>query len=106
MRHCLVSGATGYMGSRLVAALSRAGVRVTATGRDPKRLESFDFPPAVGRVLLDVSDRCSCAAAFRGAAAGARGPVDVAYFLVHSIGEGDFARQDLASARRVRHQQR
>ena len=94
MTHCLVTGATGYIGSRLVARLARAGFEVMATARNPAKLEAFDFPSEVQRVELDVADAQSCADAFDQA-----GPVDVAYFLVHSVGEGAFAEHDLESAR-------
>ena len=98
--HALVTGATGYVGSRLVAALARGGIRVTATARNIGGLAKFDFPAEVARVELDVADAQSCHDAFVQAAtlAGDIG-VSVAYFLVHSIGEGDFAQQDLDSAR-------
>jgi uncharacterized protein YbjT (DUF2867 family) len=94
MTHCLVTGATGYIGSRLVARLARAGLTVTATARDTAKLDAFDFPPEVQRVELDVADAESCADAFDEA-----GQVDAAYFLVHSVGEGGFAEHDLDSAR-------
>src|SRR4051812_47761503 len=96
---CLVTGATGYIGSRLVASLARDGIAVTASARDTGKLDGFDFPATVGRVALDVADEQSCHRAFSDAAARLGGPVTVAYFLVHSIGEGDFAEQDLDSAR-------
>lgn len=91
---CLVTGASGYVGSRLVVSLTRAGHPVTATARDVDKLDTFDWPEATGRVRLDVTDPASIRQAF----AQAEG-VEVAYFLVHSIGEGDFAEQDLTSAR-------
>lgn len=73
---------------------------MTATARDARRLDDFDFPARVQHVHLDVADAQSCAAAFREAADGEHGRVEVAYFLVHSIGEGDYAEQDLTGARR------
>lgn len=94
MTRCLVTGTSGYVGSRLVVALHRAGHRVVATARDVGKLAAFDWPDDVAQVPLDVSDAGSCDAAFDDA-----GDVEVAYFLVHSIGEGDFAAQDLESAR-------
>lgn len=96
---CLVTGATGYIGSRLVATLARDGVPVTASARDTNKLDGFDFPATVGRVELDVADEDSCHRAFADAATQLGGTVTTAYFLVHSIGEGDFAEQDLDSAR-------
>ncbi|MHA3700846.1 NAD(P)H-binding protein [Jatrophihabitans sp. YIM 134969] len=95
----LVTGATGYIGSRLVAELARHDQAVVATARDVDKLDHFGFPEQVGRVTLDVSSPQSCAAAFAAAAEHPDGPVTTAYFLVHSIGEGDFAAQDLDSAR-------
>ncbi|GAB2928616.1 NAD(P)H-binding protein [Rhodococcus aerolatus] len=87
-----MTGSSGYVGSRLVTALARAGHDVTATARSTTKLDRFDWPSSVTRAELDVSDADSCAAALAG-------PAEVAYFLVHSIGEGDFARHDLDSAR-------
>lgn len=95
MTRCLVTGSSGYVGSRLVVSLAKAGYEVTATARDTDKLAAFDWPASVDRVRMDVSESASIRAAL------AQTPgVDVAYFLVHSIGEGDFAEQDLASARR------
>ena len=97
MTRCLVTGSSGYVGSRLVTQLRRAGHQVTATARDTDKLDDFDWPDTVARVELDVADPSSCAAAFQAADA------EVAYFLVHSIGEGDFAQQDLDSAKAFAH---
>ncbi|GHE07807.1 oxidoreductase [Klenkia taihuensis] len=94
MTRCLVTGSSGYIGSRLVVALHRAGHQVVATARDVGKLGGFDWSDQVVELPLDVADAASCAEAFAAA-----GEVDVAYFLVHSIGEGDFAAQDLDSAR-------
>lgn len=91
---CLVTGASGYIGSRLVVALHSAGHEVVATARDVDKLAAFDWPGQVLELPMDVSDADSCHRALREA-----GGVDVAYFLVHSIGEGDFAAHDLDSAR-------
>ena len=69
-----------------MVALMAAGHQVVATARDTGKLHDFDWPDGVARVELDVSDAASIDAAFS-----ASPHVDVAYFLVHSIGEGDFA---------------
>ena len=90
-----MTGASGYVGSRLVASLAEAGHAVTATARDAEKLQTFDWPDGVDRLELDVTDPASIRRAFASAPG-----VDVAYFLVHSIGEGDFAQADLDSARR------
>lgn len=89
----LVVGSSGYVGSRLVAELARAGVDVTATARNLDKLRHFGFPPEVRLTELDVSDELSCRRAFDRA-----GPVDVAYYLVHSIGGDDFAERDRQAA--------
>ena len=94
MTRCLVTGSSGYVGSRLVAALAEAGYDVIATARNAEKLQDFDWPVSVERVELDVTDRSSIHRAFASSS-----PIDVAYFLVHSIGEGDFAEADLESAR-------
>lgn len=90
----LVTGAGGYVGSRLVSALHRAGVEVVASARDPRRLEHFDWPADIRTVALDVGDEGSCVQALR-----ASGPVDVAYYLVHAIGAASYADTDRLGAR-------
>lgn len=91
----LVTGSTGYVGSRLVAALLAAGHEVLASARSPERLEQLDFAGAATCVELDVDDTHSCTAALRD-----HGPVDVAYYLVHAIGEDGYARTDAVRAER------
>ena len=93
MLTALVAGSSGYVGSRLIPALERAGHRVVATARDAGSLDRFDFPDTVQRVDLDANDAESCRAAFAAA-----GQVDVAYYLIHSIGGDDFADRDQDAA--------
>lgn len=92
--HALVVGSSGYVGARLIAALTAAGHQVTATARDPAGLDRFDFPDTVQRIGLDVTTQPSCRRAFE-----QTDPVDVAYYLVHSIGDDGYADRDLTSAR-------
>jgi uncharacterized protein YbjT (DUF2867 family) len=75
----LVTGATGFVGGRLAAALSKRGVDVRALVRDRARASHLADN---GHELHegDVLD----AASLRGA--GER--VDTAYYLVHSMGRG------------------
>jgi uncharacterized protein YbjT (DUF2867 family) len=86
MATVLVTGATGFIGRRLVPALLDAGHDVRAMTRRP---ESYDGPgEAVG---ADVTDRASLDEALR--------DVDVAIYLVHSLDDPDFERKDADAAR-------
>jgi uncharacterized protein YbjT (DUF2867 family) len=89
----LVAGATGYVGSRLVAALLEEGHRVTVAGRDPEKLSGFGWFDRVEAVVLDTSDPDSAPSAFAVA-----GPIDVVYYLVHGIGQPDFREADNRAA--------
>ncbi|MBY6363726.1 NAD(P)H-binding protein [Rhodococcoides corynebacterioides] len=88
-----VTGASGYIGSRLVASLVADGVDVVVGSRTPERLRSFDWYDTVDAVRLDVTDADSCRDAL------GESSVDVAYYLVHAIGESGYRRTDLDSAR-------
>ncbi|WUH89117.1 SDR family oxidoreductase [Streptomyces sp. NBC_00433] len=89
---CLVTGATGYIGGRLVPELLDAGHEVRCLARTPVKLRDH---PWVGRtevVAGDVTDEASVGDALRG--------IDVAYYLVHALGTGaDFERTDRTAAR-------
>ncbi len=86
MSTVLVTGATGFIGRRLVPALLDAGHDVRAMTRRP---EKYDGPgEAVG---ADVMDADSLGPALDG--------VDVAIYLVHSLDDPDFERKDADAAR-------
>jgi uncharacterized protein YbjT (DUF2867 family) len=89
----LVTGATGYVGSRLVSALLDEGHDVVATTRDPDRLADFGWHDQVTGIALDAGDEASAKKAFADA-----GPIDVAYYLVHGIGQPDFRDADNRAA--------
>ncbi|WP_081662043.1 NAD(P)H-binding protein, partial [Mycobacterium simiae] len=92
----LVTGATGYVGSRLVAELLEHQHQVVTASRNPKRLNRFGWFDDVAPVRLDASDPASAQAAMDAA-----GPVDVVYYLVHAIGQPDFREADRAAAANV-----
>ncbi len=86
MTRILVTGATGFIGHRLVAALDEQGHEVRAMTRRP---ESYDGPgdPVAG----DVHDADSLVEPLAG--------VEIAYYLVHSLDDADFERKDAEAAR-------
>ncbi|MFF8404474.1 SDR family oxidoreductase [Streptomyces sp. NPDC015684] len=91
-RLCLVTGATGYIGGRLVPDLLAAGHRVRCLARSPGKLRDQPWAGEVEVVRGDVTDSASVAEAMR--------DVDVAYYLVHALGTGrDFEATDRRAAR-------
>jgi uncharacterized protein YbjT (DUF2867 family) len=90
-RLCLVTGATGYLGGRLVPELLAAGHRVRVMVRNPDRIRATPWADDVEIARADATDGEAVAAALDG--------VDVAYYLLHSISTGsDFARTELDMA--------
>lgn len=90
-RLILVTGATGYIGGRLVPLLLAAGHRVRCLVRDSSRLVGRSWQNSVEIFEGDVFRPDSLTAAMHG--------VDAAYYLVHSLGGGaDFHQQDITAA--------
>lgn len=88
----LVTGATGYVGGRLVPELLDAGHRVRCLARSPHKLRDHPWAGRAEVVRGDVTDADSVARAMKG--------VDVAYYLVHALGTGDdFEATDRRAAR-------
>ncbi|TYK53380.1 SDR family oxidoreductase [Actinomadura decatromicini] len=88
----LVTGASGYIGGRLVPELLRAGHRVRCMARSARRLRDHPWAGEVEIVEADATDRESTRRALEG--------VDVAYYLIHAIGGGSgFAETDRRAAR-------
>ena len=88
----LITGATGYVGGRLVPRLLAAGHVVRCMVRDPSRLQGRAWINQVDTVAGDVLDDKTVASALAG--------IDVAYYLVHSMGSGhDFHVRDARAAR-------
>ncbi|MBD9701240.1 SDR family oxidoreductase [Streptomyces sp. ID01-12c] len=77
---CLVTGATGYIGGRLVPELLDAGFEVRCLARSPGKLRDHPWAGRAEVVRGDVTDGESVGAAMEG--------VDVAYYLVHALGTG------------------
>jgi uncharacterized protein YbjT (DUF2867 family) len=88
-----VAGATGYIGRLLTRRLLERGATVRCLARDPDK--AADLAEAGAEVVrADVLDRETLTSALVG--------VELAYYLVHSMGRGgggDFATRDRAAAR-------
>ncbi len=86
-----MTGATGYIGGRLVPVLEAAGVRLRCLARHPAALASR-VSPTTEVVAGDLLDPASLDRALAG--------IDVAYYLVHSMGaHGDYLEKDRVAAR-------
>ncbi|MGI9164574.1 MAG: DUF2867 domain-containing protein [Mycobacterium sp.] len=91
---CLVTGATGYVGGRLVPRLLDNGFEVRALARTPEKLARVPWRDRIEVAKGDLGDPESLAAAFEN--------VDVVYYLVHSMGfEKDFAAEERRAAQNV-----
>lgn len=86
-RTAFVTGASGYVGGELVPRLLADGWRVRVLTRQRSSVAGRDWADRVDIVEGDVGDEGVLEDALVG--------VDVAYYLVHSMGAGgDFARRD------------
>ncbi len=88
----LVTGASGYVGGRLIPQLLAKGLHVRAMARRPEALADRAWAQDVEIVKADATDPEATARALDG--------VDVAYYLIHSMGSGRrFESLDRRSAR-------
>ncbi len=88
-RTILLTGATGYVGGRLLRLLERRGEHVRCLARTPSALTSLG--PNTEAVAGDLLDLASVRTAMTG--------IDTAYYLVHSMGSsGSFEREDRLAA--------
>ena len=76
---CLVTGATGYIGGRLIPELLAKGFRVRVLARNAARLKDHPWIDQVELVEGDAFDAKIDEKALKG--------VDVAYYLMHSLME-------------------
>jgi uncharacterized protein YbjT (DUF2867 family) len=94
----VVTGATGYIGGRLVPELLAAGFAVRALVRTPAKLRDRPWLAEVEVIQGDLADPDSVRRALAGDPHQA--PATVAYYLAHSLGSGKrFARRDRELAR-------
>lgn len=88
----LVTGATGYIASRLIPRLLESGYRVRALARDPLRLKGRAWFNKIEVVQADVTSPSTLAHALEG--------VHTAYYLIHNMSYGHgYTTLELDSAR-------
>lgn len=88
----LVTGATGYIGGRLVEELLAKGVAVRVLVRDPERIAGRPWAKLVQVAVADLADTDLVRGALR--------KIGVAYYLVHSMYDGShYAARDRQLAR-------
>ena len=87
----LVTGATGYIGGRLVPYLLKKGYALRVLVRDPERLKGRPWQNQVEIIKGDVLEPQSLTNAMDG--------IEAAYYLIHSMTGGeDFHKRDLIAA--------
>lgn len=92
-KNILLTGATGFVGGHLRRALERGPHRIRCASRDPSRARRS--APASSWVELDVNRNADWARTLDG--------VDIVYYLVHAMGEGDgYAQREQAAAEILR----
>ena len=88
---CLVTGASGYIGGRLVPELLAAGYPVRCMARDPGKLSNRPWSGDVEIAAADALEVTGVRRALEG--------VDLTYYLIHSLGTGaSFEQRDRDSA--------
>ena len=77
MKKVLVTGATGYVGGRLVRALLENNYQVRVLVRDPKKVKQYTWANSVEVMVGNATDFDSTFAALK--------DIDIAYYFLHSI---------------------
>jgi uncharacterized protein YbjT (DUF2867 family) len=84
---CLVTGATGYIGGRLIRELLSHGYRVRILARNPERLKDHPWIDRVEVVSGDAHEVTALDEALEG--------IDVAYYLLHALmSKDDFEQEE------------
>jgi uncharacterized protein YbjT (DUF2867 family) len=90
-RKILVTGATGYVGGRLIPRLVEAGYLVRALVRDPSRLQGRPWSERVEVIVGDVLKPETLVPAMAG--------LEAAYYLIHSMSDSaNFHERDMKAA--------
>jgi uncharacterized protein YbjT (DUF2867 family) len=92
-KRVLVTGATGYVGSRLIPELLQAGHRVSAASRSESGTADYPWDDDVETRELDIDDDDLVRQAVQ--------DIDTVVYLVHSMESDDFVRQDREAAERM-----
>jgi uncharacterized protein YbjT (DUF2867 family) len=88
----LVTGATGYIASRLIPRLLERGYRVRALARHPRRLDGRAWSASIEILAGDVMSPSTLAPALAG--------VQTAYYLIHNMSSGrGYIERELVGAR-------
>jgi uncharacterized protein YbjT (DUF2867 family) len=90
-KRILVTGATGYIGGRLIPRLLESGYQLRVLARDPSRLSGRTWTDQVEIVKGDVLEPDSLIQAFA--------DIDIAYYFIHSmVSTENFHQRDIDAA--------
>ena len=91
-KNILVTGATGYVGGRLVPALLKFNYRITVLARNPERLKNRSWYSQVKIYEGDVLKLETLKKLFEN--------IDIAFYLIHGMSDDDnFDQTDVTAAK-------